>query len=121
MAGLFASQENVRVGWVADANKQRLQAAAQGCNGHRPKLTDDMRKFYDDPAVDAVIVAAPDHWHTPAAILACDAGKHVEASAESLAEDAASVTAATRCSQSWRGAADRRVASRVGMAAPVVR
>ena len=50
---------------------------AQGFNGHQPKLTDDMRKIYDDPAVDAVIVATPDHWHTPAAILACDAGKHV--------------------------------------------
>lgn len=77
VASLFASQENVRIGWVADANKNRLQAAAQGFNGQRPKLTDDMRKIYDDPAVDAVIVATPDHWHTPAAILACDAGKHV--------------------------------------------
>ncbi|MFP6603072.1 MAG: Gfo/Idh/MocA family oxidoreductase, partial [Pirellulaceae bacterium] len=77
VASLFASQENVRIGWVADANKHRLQAAAQGFNGQRPKLTDDMRKIYDDPAVDAVIVATPDHWHTPAAILACDAGKHV--------------------------------------------
>ena len=77
VASLFASQENVRIGWVADANKNRLQAAAQGFNGHQPKLTDDMRKIYDDPAVDAVIVATPDHWHTPAAILACDAGKHV--------------------------------------------
>ena len=37
----------------------------------------DMRRILDDGSIDAVIVATPDHWHTPASILACDAGKHV--------------------------------------------
>ena len=37
----------------------------------------DMRKVLDNKSVDAVIVGTPDHWHSPAAILACDAGKHV--------------------------------------------
>ena len=37
----------------------------------------DLRKVLDDKSVDAVIVATPDHWHAPATILACDAGKHV--------------------------------------------
>ncbi len=36
-----------------------------------------MRRMLDDKSVDAVLVATPDHWHSPAAILACDAGKHV--------------------------------------------
>src|SRR4029434_3215190 len=30
-----------------------------------------------DKAVDAVVGSTPDHWHAPATILACDAGKHV--------------------------------------------
>jgi predicted dehydrogenase len=37
----------------------------------------DFRRILDDPGVDALVVAAPDHWHAPAAILACSAGKHV--------------------------------------------
>jgi predicted dehydrogenase len=31
----------------------------------------------DDKSIDAVWIATPDHWHSPAAILATDAGKHV--------------------------------------------
>jgi predicted dehydrogenase len=27
--------------------------------------------------LDALVIAAPDHWHAPATILACQAGKHV--------------------------------------------
>ena len=37
----------------------------------------DFRTVLDDPAVDALVIAAPDHWHAPAAILALQAGKHV--------------------------------------------
>ena len=37
----------------------------------------DLRRVLDDQSVDAVVVATPDHWHAPAAILACEAGKHV--------------------------------------------
>lgn len=31
----------------------------------------------DDRSLDAISIAAPNHWHAPATILACDAGKHV--------------------------------------------
>ncbi|MFZ5832534.1 MAG: Gfo/Idh/MocA family protein, partial [Planctomycetota bacterium] len=37
----------------------------------------DMRRVLDDSTVDAVLIATPDHWHAPAALLACAAGKHV--------------------------------------------
>jgi len=44
--------------------------------GKAPKTEKDMRKVLND-SIDAVFIATPDHWHTPAAILALEAGKHV--------------------------------------------
>ena len=43
----------------------------------RPKAAPDFRKSLEDKSLDAFVIAAPDHWHAPAAILACKAGKHV--------------------------------------------
>src|SRR4029078_1584318 len=37
----------------------------------------DLRAVLGDKDIAAVWIATPDHWHTPAAILACQAGKHV--------------------------------------------
>ena len=43
----------------------------------KPRLVKDMREVFDAKDVDAVVVSTPDHWHGPAAILACQAGKDV--------------------------------------------
>ncbi len=43
----------------------------------RTRLLDDFRVILDDPEVDSVSIATPDHWHTLLAILALQAGKHV--------------------------------------------
>jgi predicted dehydrogenase len=37
----------------------------------------DLRRILQDKAVDAVMVATPDHWHALTTIWACQAGKHV--------------------------------------------
>src|SRR5665213_1541414 len=37
----------------------------------------DMRKVLDDPEIDAVSFAVPNHWHALGTIWACQAGKHV--------------------------------------------
>jgi predicted dehydrogenase len=43
----------------------------------RPRGVTDFRQALDDADVHALAIAAPDHWHAPAAILALQAGKHV--------------------------------------------
>ena len=42
-----------------------------------PQGLGDFRKALADPSVDVITIATPDHWHTPMAILALAAGKHV--------------------------------------------
>jgi predicted dehydrogenase len=42
-----------------------------------PRLERDVRRVLEDRHVDAVVIAAPDHWHAPAAIMALAASKHV--------------------------------------------
>lgn len=42
-----------------------------------PKKVQDLRVILDDPSVDAVFIATPNHWHALAAIWAMQAGKDV--------------------------------------------
>ena len=42
-----------------------------------PQGVTDFRRALDDPSVDVLVIAAPDHWHAPATLLALQAGKHV--------------------------------------------
>jgi predicted dehydrogenase len=63
--------------YVCDPDQARLAVAAQKSGVDSRHAVTDMRRILDDPDIDAVVIAAPDHWHAPAAILACQAGKHV--------------------------------------------
>lgn len=77
---LLSKRKDVQVIQVCDVDADRLAAAEKtvlGGSGKSPKSTGDLRQVLADPTVDAVFIATPDHWHTPAAILALDAGKHV--------------------------------------------
>jgi predicted dehydrogenase len=43
----------------------------------QPKLENDIRKVIEDPKVDALFNATPDHWHAPGTWMAVKGGKHV--------------------------------------------
>ncbi|MEO2036100.1 MAG: Gfo/Idh/MocA family oxidoreductase [Planctomycetaceae bacterium] len=68
-------RDDATVAWACDPDAKR--AAEFGQSFGASQVTGDLRRVLDDKAVDAIVVATPDHWHAPAAIMACEAGKHV--------------------------------------------
>lgn len=81
VAKQFAVERDCEVVAVCDPDANhagRLAESLSRVDGNRkPIVTSDLRRLLDDKNVDAVLIATPDHWHAPAAILACEAGKHV--------------------------------------------
>jgi predicted dehydrogenase len=70
----------VTIKTVCDVNRTKLAKAAAAVEkelGYRPGTTENMKEIFDDKDVDAVWVATPEHWHSLAAIWACQAGKDV--------------------------------------------
>lgn len=76
----FARFSDVEIAAICDVDERAIakgQQAAGGADRPAPKAVKDFRRILEDPTVDALVIAAPDHWHAPATILACAAGKHV--------------------------------------------
>jgi predicted dehydrogenase len=73
-------ENNAELLYLCDVMKSQLEGAAQRFSkviDHPPKLENDIRKVINDTAVDIIINATPDHWHTPGSIMAMKGGKHV--------------------------------------------
>jgi predicted dehydrogenase len=62
---------------VCDPDSERLNEAVKETSVESFNAVQDLRRLLDNKSIDAVVIATPDHWHAPAAILALDAGKHV--------------------------------------------
>jgi len=76
----FANRPDVTVKYVCDADQRRLARPAEavgGATGKTPQGITDFRKMLDDPDVDIIVNATPDHWHGLGTVWACQAGKHV--------------------------------------------
>jgi predicted dehydrogenase len=79
LANVFASLPDVEVRYVCDTDVNRLNAFQESLAkkvSYEVKGVQDFRRILDDAEVDALVCAAPNHWHAPASIMACAAGKH---------------------------------------------
>ncbi len=80
LADNFALQPNCEIIYISDvdsrASAKCLTKLTKKHSG-KPVNQPDFRKALEDRNLDALVVAAPDHWHAPAALLASAAGKHV--------------------------------------------
>ncbi|MEX2299563.1 MAG: Gfo/Idh/MocA family oxidoreductase [Bryobacterales bacterium] len=80
LTGGFAQQPDVNITYLCDADQASLERAnkvIERAGKTKAANVTDMRRLFDAKDVDAVVIATPDHWHAPATILACDAGKDV--------------------------------------------
>jgi len=72
----FKEQSGARIVGVAETYRPRLDAGAELIGGDVAKYG-DFRRLLENKAVDAVVVATPDHWHALMTMMACAAGKDV--------------------------------------------
>ncbi len=80
LASNYALQPNCRVISISDVDTRASEKCIHAVNAiqkSKPADIPDFRKALENKDLDALVIAAPDHWHAPAAILASKAGKHV--------------------------------------------
>jgi predicted dehydrogenase len=80
-ATAFGSRDDCEITYVCEPDSaigpNRASQIGERQQGRVPKCVADMREVFDDPSVDIVVVATPNHWHALAAVWAMQAGKDV--------------------------------------------
>ncbi|MGC2635921.1 MAG: Gfo/Idh/MocA family oxidoreductase, partial [Acidobacteriaceae bacterium] len=80
LSSIHANADTARMVACADVESNilaKFAAEAQKELGYSVESARDFRRLLERKDIDAVSIATPDHWHTPMAILALEAGKHV--------------------------------------------
>lgn len=76
----FSSQPNCDVAHICDVDSRAIEKCIKDVESIQElkiKGFVDFRKSLESKDIDAVVIATPDHWHAPAALLALQAGKNV--------------------------------------------
>lgn len=79
-ASTLARLPNVSVAAICDIDERlfpKVVSAVEKVSGRKPRMETDIRKVLENKEIDAITIAAPNHWHALASIWACQAGKHV--------------------------------------------
>jgi predicted dehydrogenase len=79
LAECFSQLTNVEVAYICDVEDRAIANGLKPFAGasKKPIVIKDIRDLVNKKDLDALIIAAPDHWHAPAAILGVTHGKHV--------------------------------------------
>jgi len=80
LAPLAATRDDVELRYLADPDTNFFNERASAIEihtGKRPECMEDFRGMLDDPELDGILMATPDHWHALGTIWACQAGKDV--------------------------------------------
>jgi predicted dehydrogenase len=79
LAQVASNLPGATIGYICDvdpkATKMGLDAVKNQAKA--PQEIEDVRELVTKKDLDGLIIASPDHWHAPAAIMACVAGKAV--------------------------------------------
>jgi len=78
----WLGSENVEIAYLADVDERVRASAVESVNkkvngAYKCQGILDIRQALDDPTVDAISIAAPNHWHSLMTIWGAQAGKHV--------------------------------------------
>lgn len=98
---VFSNMPGVRLAGICDVDPVRLAKQVDGLK-HRnlgPIAVTDPRRILERDDIDAVVIAAPNHWHALLGIWACQAGKDVYVEkpvSHTIAEGNALITAAKK-------------------------
>lgn len=79
LAKSFSQLPGVEVGYICDVEDKAIQNGLTALKdaARKPTVVRDIRKLVTQKDFDALVIAAPDHWHAPAAILGAAHDKHV--------------------------------------------
>jgi predicted dehydrogenase len=79
LAKSFSQLPNVEVAYICDVEAKAIQNGLDALKDapRKPTVVHDIRKLVQQTDFDALVIATPDHWHAPAAILGAANGKHV--------------------------------------------
>ena len=80
LAANFAQQKDCNVLHICDVDNraiEKCQKEVASVQDIKTKRFGEFRESLEDKDIDAMVIATPDHWHAPAALIAMQAGKHV--------------------------------------------